>query len=46
MAAAIAELLGDPRRRAAMGAAGRALAAERFSPAAMHAAYRAVYLGG
>jgi len=45
MAARIVELLGDPRRRAAMGDAGRALVAERYSDAAMIAAHRTAYRG-
>ena len=43
LAAAIAELLSDPSRRREMGAAGRALHAERFSTARMSAAYRELY---
>jgi glycosyltransferase involved in cell wall biosynthesis len=43
LAGAITELLGDPARRQEMGAAGRALHAERFSTAQMAAAYRERY---
>ncbi|HET6547364.1 MAG TPA: glycosyltransferase family 4 protein, partial [Solirubrobacter sp.] len=39
----IADVLGDPRRRAAMGAAGRRLVAERFSSEAMLDAYERLY---
>lgn len=50
LAGAIAALLADPARRAAMGAAGRARVAERFAPAAMVAAsldlYARVLAGG
>jgi glycosyltransferase involved in cell wall biosynthesis len=39
----IEALLADPHRRAAMGEAGRALVAQRFSPAAMLDAYERLY---
>lgn len=43
LAAAVADLLGDPARRAALGAAGAARVRRDFSPAAMAAAYAGVY---
>jgi glycosyltransferase involved in cell wall biosynthesis len=43
MAAAVGELLADPRRATALGLAGRARAAERHGPAALAAATEAVY---
>jgi glycosyltransferase involved in cell wall biosynthesis len=45
LAAGILRLLGDPVARAAMGARGRALVAERYAPAAVGAAMRAAYEG-
>ena len=44
LAAAIRELLHDPARRAAMGAAGAALVRERYSLEAMVAAYEGRYV--
>jgi glycosyltransferase involved in cell wall biosynthesis len=41
--AALAELVADPERRAAMGAAGRADALERFTAATMARQYEALY---
>lgn len=41
-AAAVVELLGDPARRAALGAAGRRAAVERFAWAAMAARFEAL----
>lgn len=43
LAAALALLASDPARRAAMGAAGRRLAAERYAPAAVAASLLALY---
>lgn len=43
--AVVAQTLGDPRRRAELGAAGRARAAERYSLERMLAAYEVVYRG-
>lgn len=45
LADALAALLGDPARRARLGAAGRALYERRFSPDAAAADLRAVYDG-
>jgi glycosyltransferase involved in cell wall biosynthesis len=43
LAAAIVECLGDPERRAELGATGRRIHRERFSAARMAAAYRTLY---
>ncbi|HTT94698.1 MAG TPA: glycosyltransferase [Solirubrobacterales bacterium] len=43
LAAAIVECLGDPARRAELGATGRRIHRERFSTARMAAAYRTLY---
>lgn len=43
LAAAIVECLGDPQRRAELGATGRRIHRERFSTARMAAAYRTLY---
>jgi len=43
LAAAVRDLLDDPDRRAELAAAGRAVAAERFTAAAYVAAYEALY---
>jgi len=43
LAAAIVECLGDPERRAELGATGRRIHRERFSTARMAAAYRTLY---
>jgi len=43
LAAAIVECLGDPARRAELGATGRRIHRERFSTAHMAAAYRTLY---
>jgi glycosyltransferase involved in cell wall biosynthesis len=43
LAAAIVECLGDPERRAELGATGRRIHRERFSTARMAAVYRTLY---
>lgn len=43
LAEAVVELLDDPARRAAMGAAGRRIVAARFTPEAMVGAYQDLY---
>jgi glycosyltransferase involved in cell wall biosynthesis len=43
LAAAIVECLGDPERRAELGATGRRIHRQRFSTARMAAAYRTLY---
>jgi glycosyltransferase involved in cell wall biosynthesis len=45
LAAAIDELVGDEKRRVALGVAARAAAHRRFSPDRMAAEFREVYLG-
>ena len=43
LAAAVRELLADPARRRAMGAAGRTLALERYTAAAMARRFESLY---
>ena len=45
LASAVADLLGDPQRRAAMAEAGRAFVARQFNPSSIHAQTMAMYFG-